>query len=694
MTHSHVYSFLFPRDVRFLFFVCLYLARVPGSKRDSDFRETIMTPSTLTIVMATLAVFERAVGTGDTGTASPGWSHFITGDPKDPSILPSPFTHGVVLRDKGPIQFSEGAWTLVVHWNVTPTEHLIRLMRDALDNVTHHGGHLNETSFNTSYWNAVTALDLTNSKCQDVQDLLQGEAEPYPLGELKREKRWTSLEHFLGLATTDDIQQVQAQLARSMESAQQIFLQEANQLRAELTIVHDLATDHQHLENLGRMIQGLQQGVHQLATQEQRMTGHTLQLVAYGRITEVANAIRDTLDTVEKVILTLHQGRLPPDLISPSKMRQCIQLLLQKQPEGLTPIIDLRHLARYYSLPLTSVHTSNGSLTARVCIPLSKPGSHGRLYFLQPFPYYSADQVRQWRKSAGHLAINLQQQQQILLPEESEFPRECWGENPTICPTNYPRVPLTTDHCIDNLFNQGKSVDPLCAPLSRPTGELPRLYSWKDGFWVVAAPIPVDLVIQCARSQTKIKRTRSSVNGSCVLYLPTQCTANIGPLQIHRTKEWRRDLGSSPIGNPYPSLDADLFTFLNQQTDYNLSTSNADIERELQALGSEDASLDHVRLTLQKYLNKTERLAQALHPYGHPTQHAAISLWILVLLVAVVYATWKCYRRTCGKPTADPRRTEETRSVVAPPRRRQPPRALTFEMSDIQEVSDLTSSAH
>jgi hypothetical protein len=234
-------------------------------------------------------------------------------------------------------------------------------MRNALENITHHGGHLNETSFNTSYWNAVSALDLTNEKCHDVSNLLQGDDEPPVLGELKRERRWTSLEHFLGLATTDDLQQVQNQLSQSLENAHQILLQESSQLKADLAIVHDLAMDHQHLENLARMIQGLQQGVHQLATQEQRMTRHTLQLVAYGRITEAATAIRETLNTIEKVLLTLTQGRLSPDLISPSKMRQCIQLLIQKQPEGLAPILGLHHLAQYYSLPPAMAASLPGS---------------------------------------------------------------------------------------------------------------------------------------------------------------------------------------------------------------------------------------------------------------------------------------------------------------------------------------------
>jgi hypothetical protein len=408
------------------------------------------------------------------------------------------------------------------------------------------------------------------------------------------------LEHFLGLATTEDLQQVQNQLAQSLENAHQILQQESNQLKADLAIVHDLAMDHQHLENLARMIQGLQQGVHQLATQEQRMTGHTLQLVAYGRITEAATAIRETLNTIEKVLLTLTQGRLSPDLISPSKTRQCIQLLIQKQSEGLAPILGLHHLAQYYSLPITTVHTSNGSLTAQVCIPLAKPGSHGRLYFLQPFPYYSAGQARLRRKPAGHLAINAQQQQLILLPEEPEFPLTCWGHNPVIFPTNYPRIPISRDQCIDDLFNQGKPVDPLCAPAGQPTGETPRLYHWQEGYWVVASPTPVDLIVQCARPQTKPEQTRSSINGSCVLYLPVQCTAMVRPLQIRCTKEWKKDLGTSHIGTPYPTLDIDIFTILNQQEEYNLSAGTSDVTRELQALGAEDTSLDHLRITLQK----------------------------------------------------------------------------------------------
>jgi hypothetical protein len=247
-------------------------------------------------------------------------------------------------------------------------------------------------------------------------------------------------------------------------------------------------------------------------------------------------------------------------------MRQCIQLLIQKQPEGLAPILGLHHLSQYYNLPITTVHTSNGSLTARVCIPLAKPGSHGRLYFLQPFPYYNAGQARLWRKPAGHLAINTQQQQQrILLPEEPEFPLTCLGHNPLICPTNYPRIPISRDQCIDDLFNQGKPLDPLCALAGQLTGETPRLHHWQEGYWVVASPTPVDLIIQCARPQTKPKRTRSSVNGSCVLYLPVQCTAMVGPLQIRRTKTWQKDLGSSQIGTPYPTFDTDIFAFLNQQ---------------------------------------------------------------------------------------------------------------------------------
>jgi hypothetical protein len=124
---------------------------------------------------------------------------------------------------------------------------------------------------------------------------------------------------------------------------------------------------------------------------------------------------------------------------------------------------------------------------------------------------------------------------------------------------------------------------------------------------------------------------------------------------------------------------------------YNLSAGATDVTRELQALGAEDTSLDHLRITLQKYLNKTEYLAHDIHPFGHPVQHAALSLWVVALIIAAAYTLWKCRSRMCKGPTTTSSRTNETSSVIAPPRRRQPPRALTFEMRDMHEVTDLTS---
>jgi hypothetical protein len=161
--------------------------------------------------------------------------------------MPSPFTHRIIPLDKGWVQFAEGSWNLMVHQNTSSTEGIILLMRNALENITHHGG-LNETSFNTSYWNASSSLDLTDERCQDIKDLPQWSEVPPLLGELKCEKRWTSLENFLGLATTDDLQQIQNHLDQNLEQAHQISLHESNQLKADLAIIHNIAADHRHLE--------------------------------------------------------------------------------------------------------------------------------------------------------------------------------------------------------------------------------------------------------------------------------------------------------------------------------------------------------------------------------------------------------------------------------------------------------------
>ncbi len=147
---------------------------------------------------------------------SPRRQHALTHDGKDPNIMPSPFTHRIIPLDKGWVPFAEGSWNLMVQWNTSSTERIILLMRNALKNITHHGG-LNETSFNTSYWNNVSSLDLTDERCQDIKDLLQWGEVPPLVEELKCEKRWTSLENFLGPATTDDLQQIQNQLDQNLE---------------------------------------------------------------------------------------------------------------------------------------------------------------------------------------------------------------------------------------------------------------------------------------------------------------------------------------------------------------------------------------------------------------------------------------------------------------------------------------------
>jgi hypothetical protein len=113
-------------------------------------------------VMRIFVVISCAHHITGNGTQPPLWPHPLSDNGKDLRIMPSPFTHGVIPKDKGQIQFAEGSWNLIIHWNMMPTERLILLMRNALENITHHGGHLNETSFNTSYWNAMSALDLTN----------------------------------------------------------------------------------------------------------------------------------------------------------------------------------------------------------------------------------------------------------------------------------------------------------------------------------------------------------------------------------------------------------------------------------------------------------------------------------------------------------------------------------------------------
>jgi hypothetical protein len=330
-------------------------------------------------------------------------------------------------------------------------------------------------------------------------------------------------------------------------------------------------------------------------------------------------------------------------------------------------------LAQYYVLPLTTVHLERNSLTAKVTIPLTRTGTENRLYLLQPFPHYISGRARLWRRPAGHVAVNTQRQYWIALPPQFDPMTECWGKEPVICPQSYPEMDFQADNCIDDLFHQATPRDPTCAPADQQDRRLPKAVRWKDTYWAIALHQPTEMKTACGKGTTMPRRKRMNVSGSIILHLPEHCTAVLSGMQLKATNRWSEQVQGEVMGLDASQWDPKLFTFLTTSNSDNSTIPDFDVDAELQALGSEDTAIEHVRTTLRRYLNETERLINSPNTYASHTHHAVLSLWAVVVVAALAILTWKCRPTVCRRRTSRRHEPddEEEEEVPLPPRRPQ-----------------------
>jgi hypothetical protein len=384
------------------------------------------------------------------------------------------------------------------------------------------------------------------------------------------------------------------------------------------------------------------------------------------------------MEKIDEAVIQLNNRRLPTTVLAPSHLAKSLQMLLNKRPGGLVPVLQTRELAQYYVLPLTTVHMERNSLTAKVTVPLTRTGTSNRLYLLQPFPFYAKGKARLWRRPAGHVAVNTQKQYWMALPPQFDPDTECWGKEPIICPQSYPEMEFPADSCIDDLFHQAEPRDPTCAPADQQSHSRPRAVRWKDTYWALAIQQSTELRTACGKGTTMPQRKRLNITGSVILHLPEHCTALLAGMQLKAANRWSEQVQGEIMGTDASQWDPRLFTFLTMPTNNTNPVPDFDVSQELKALGSEDTSIAHIQATLRRYLNETEQLANQPLTYGVPTHHAVMSLWTLVVILAVLYIIWNCRRRICRCRTPAPS-TATPEAIPLPPirNRRMPSDAPT-----------------
>ena len=444
-------------------------------------------------------------------------------------VVNTALNRSVVFVKVADAAFTGDYWKVVVHFQLTPYEKAIEIVKTDLAAVTELA---HPTPLIDEVHQVQTVVNSLESTLTNLKRYL-------PRAERKRgllNVGGSFLKVLFGTATVTDV----ADLHSTVDSLSQKQGEVVHALNHQLTYIKQMdatvRTDHEAIANWSMIVRDF-------ALKSQEKFQKTVTRLEWSiKLQEATNAVRQLEFTLTQLELQVNKildaffalvtGRLPPNLLQPDALHNILTNVTLNLPEGLNLIVGSGYadLPWYYQNVKSALLADVDGFLLVMNFPLTSVDRNYEIYETIAFPFKIANSTY-WRYQleSRYLALNLFHKTYLAMGENMF--EQCRGQSVKVCPADVAVTDTRAKSCALSLFKQKEDVRETCQriiTILQPSSVLKRI----GGLVVYFTPEERTAHLRC-HNKGAWTTTHLVLRDSGLLKEAQSCQISLGDLQLY-----------------------------------------------------------------------------------------------------------------------------------------------------------------